>query len=155
MLRTEFLSRTADSRARMARIEMTLIYVLSGLLWLGAGIRVETAAAAAETAMRRLSAAPTVLTTKQEKDAAGTAGSEFRECAACPSMVVIPAGKFSMGSPEEEVDRREAEGPRHQVAIGKPLPFPSMRSRSISGMPAWRLRPARVPGMHGGGGSSP
>jgi formylglycine-generating enzyme required for sulfatase activity len=26
-----------------------------------------------------------------------------------------------MGSPEEEVDRREAEGPRHQVAIGKPF----------------------------------
>ena len=121
MLRTEFLSRTADSRAWMTRIEMTLICALSGLLWLGAGTRVETAASAAETVMRRLSAAPTVLTTKQEKGAAGTAGSEFRECAACPSMVVIPAGKFSMGSPEEEVDRREAEGPRHQVAIGKPF----------------------------------
>ena len=28
------------------------------------------------------------------------AGKEFRDCAACPEMVVIPAGSFMMGSPE-------------------------------------------------------
>src|SRR6202048_147846 len=119
MLRTGFLSRAVDSRAWMTRIETALFYVLSGLLWLGAHTCVETAAAAAETAMQRLSAAPTVLTTEQEKGAAETAVSEFKECAvACPSMVVIPAGKFSMGSSsmgssEEEVGRTEGEGPQH------------------------------------------
>jgi formylglycine-generating enzyme required for sulfatase activity len=72
--------------------------------------------------MQRLSAAPTALTAEQEKGAAETAGSEFKECAvACPSMVVIPAGKFSMGSPEEEVDRTEGEGPQHEVAIARPF----------------------------------
>jgi formylglycine-generating enzyme required for sulfatase activity len=122
MLRTELLSRAVDSRAWMTRIETALFYVLSGLLWLGAHTCVETAAAAAETAMQRLSAAPTVLTTEQEKGAAETAGSEFKECAvACPSMVVIPVGKFSMGSSEEEVGRTEGEGPQHEVAIAKPF----------------------------------
>ena len=122
MLRTEFLSRAVDSRAWMTRIETALFYVLSGLFWLGAHTCVETAADAAEMAMQRLSAAPTVLTTEQEKGAAETADSEFKECAvACPSMVVIPAGKFSMGSSKEEVGRTEGEGPQHEVAIAKPF----------------------------------
>jgi len=106
----------------MMRIGRALCYVLSGPLLLGAHTCVETAGAAAETAMQRLSAAPTVLTTEQEKAAAETAGSEFKECAvACPSMVVIPAGKFSMGSSKEEVGRTEGEGPQHEVAIAKPF----------------------------------
>jgi formylglycine-generating enzyme required for sulfatase activity len=59
---------------------------------------------------------------EQEKAAAETAGFEFRECAvACPSMVVIPAGKFSMGSSEEDADRTEDEGPQHEVTIAKPF----------------------------------
>jgi formylglycine-generating enzyme required for sulfatase activity len=122
MPRTEFLSRAVDSRAWMTRTETALFYVLSGLLWLGAHTCVETAAATAETAIQRLSAAPTVLSTEKEKGAAETAGSEFKECAvACPSMVVIPAGKFSMGSSEEEVGRTEGEGPQHEAAIAKPF----------------------------------
>ena len=122
MLRTEFLSPAVDSRCWMMRIGRALCYVLSGPLLLGAHTCVETAGAAAETAMQRLSAAPTVLTTEQEKAAAETAGSEFKECAvACPSMVVIPAGKFSMGSSKEEVGRTEGEGPQHEVAIAKPF----------------------------------
>jgi formylglycine-generating enzyme required for sulfatase activity len=69
--------------------------------------------------MQRL---PTALTMEQEKAAAETAGFEFRECAvACPSMVVIPAGKFSMGSSEEDADRTEDEGPQHEVTIAKPF----------------------------------
>jgi formylglycine-generating enzyme required for sulfatase activity len=46
----------------------------------------------------------------------------FRECAKdCPEMVVIPAGKFMMGSPETEKDRNKDEGPQHEVVIGKPF----------------------------------
>jgi formylglycine-generating enzyme required for sulfatase activity/serine/threonine protein kinase len=34
-------------------------------------------------------------------------------------LVLIPAGKFWMGSPEEEQERRADEGPRHEVEISK------------------------------------
>ena len=47
------------------------------------------------------------------------AGKEFRECGECPEMVVIPAGKFMMGSPGGELGRYGNEGPRHEVRIGK------------------------------------
>jgi len=60
----------------------------------------------------------TLLTIEQEKAAAETAGSEFRECAlACPLMVVIPAGKFTMGSSDNETGRTAGEGPQHEKAI--------------------------------------
>lgn len=50
---------------------------------------------------------------------AGRAGEqrEFRECADCPLMVVLPAGKFTMGSPRYEAGRFDEEGPQHAVAI--------------------------------------
>jgi formylglycine-generating enzyme required for sulfatase activity len=43
----------------------------------------------------------------------------FRECENCPEMVVVPAGKFMMGSPGGEKGRNENEGPQHVVTIGK------------------------------------
>jgi formylglycine-generating enzyme required for sulfatase activity len=64
-------------------------------------------------------------------------GSGFRDCPNCPEMVVIPAGKFMMGSSPEETDREVevaptsfastirkvvlTERPQHEVAIN--LPF--------------------------------
>jgi formylglycine-generating enzyme required for sulfatase activity/energy-coupling factor transporter ATP-binding protein EcfA2 len=45
----------------------------------------------------------------------------FQECSHCPEMVVIPAGSFTMGSPENEEGREEFEGPQHRVTIGKPF----------------------------------
>jgi formylglycine-generating enzyme required for sulfatase activity len=48
------------------------------------------------------------------------AGDSFRECAKdCPEMIVIPAGSFTMGSPEGEKGRRAREGPQHEVTIAK------------------------------------
>ena len=44
-------------------------------------------------------------------------GENFRDCASCPLMVVLPEGSFMMGSPESELDRWEDEGPRHDVTI--------------------------------------
>jgi formylglycine-generating enzyme required for sulfatase activity len=42
----------------------------------------------------------------------------FRECAKdCPEMIVVPAGKFTMGSPETEEGRSINEGPQHEVMI--------------------------------------
>ena len=36
-------------------------------------------------------------------------------------FVLIPAGKFTMGSPEDEMYRRSDEGPRHEVTITRPF----------------------------------
>ncbi len=48
-------------------------------------------------------------------------GETFRDCKTCPEMVVLPAGEFTMGSPEEERGRDDDEGPQHQVTILKPF----------------------------------
>ena len=36
-------------------------------------------------------------------------------------LVLIPAGKFLMGSPDDEIDRFKDEGPQHEVTISKPF----------------------------------
>jgi formylglycine-generating enzyme required for sulfatase activity len=41
----------------------------------------------------------------------------FRDCSTCPRMVVVPAGRFVMGSPADEDGRGDDEGPQHQVNI--------------------------------------
>jgi formylglycine-generating enzyme required for sulfatase activity len=38
-----------------------------------------------------------------------------------PEMVIIPAGTFLMGTPEDEPGRFDNEGPQHQVTIDKPF----------------------------------
>ena len=43
----------------------------------------------------------------------------FRDAPFAPELVVIPAGEFWMGSPEDEKERSEDEGPRHKVRIGR------------------------------------
>jgi hypothetical protein len=73
-------------------------------------------------APQRIAMDPTVLTVEQEKALASKPGSDFKECAnGCPEMIVIPAGKFIMGSPENELDRNASEGPPHEVTIAKPF----------------------------------
>ena len=110
--------RTADSGLRLSG---ALIIGSSGarhavlIVVLGvAGLDVIGSSACAQEAMA------TVL--EQEKARAAKPGSDFKECASgCPTMIVIPAGKFMMGSPENEPDRNASEGPQHKVTIAKPF----------------------------------
>jgi formylglycine-generating enzyme required for sulfatase activity len=37
----------------------------------------------------------------------------FKECRSCPEMVVVPAGEFMMGWPENEKGYSDNEGPQH------------------------------------------
>ena len=53
--------------------------------------------------------------------ATSSAGTMVRECAACPEMVVVPAGDYMMGSPDGEAGREKNEGPVHRVTIAEPL----------------------------------
>jgi formylglycine-generating enzyme required for sulfatase activity len=52
--------------------------------------------------------------------AALKAGQTFKECRNCPEMIVVPAGRFEMGSPASEPERRDNE---HQQAVTIARPF--------------------------------
>lgn len=44
-------------------------------------------------------------------------GQSFRDCDVCSDMVVVPAGSYTMGSPESEDGRYPNESPQHRVTI--------------------------------------
>ncbi len=46
---------------------------------------------------------------------------QFQECNHCPEMIVVPAGEFTMGSPEDEEGHTEDESPQHRVRFLKPF----------------------------------
>ena len=48
------------------------------------------------------------------------AGQTFSECRNCPEMMVLPAGKFTMGSPADEPERRENE-PQREITFARPF----------------------------------
>src|SRR6202048_149526 len=58
-----------------------------------------------------------VLTAAQESALRPKA--EFKECTDCPTMIVVPAGTFTMGSPNRT--NPPYEPPQHRVEIAKPF----------------------------------
>ena len=120
-----FVAIAAGTLAARARRSRTLIADLMSLLCLVTLGFMGPRAIAQEVvgqAPWRMAMDSTVLTGDQERAHAAKPGSDFKECAnSCPVMIVIPAGKLIMGSPENEPDRNASEGPQHQVTIAKPF----------------------------------
>jgi formylglycine-generating enzyme required for sulfatase activity/uncharacterized caspase-like protein len=52
----------------------------------------------------------------QSKDAPQP-GVPFKDCEDCPEMMVAPAGRFTMGSPDSEGGRRDIEAPQRTVEV--------------------------------------
>ena len=48
-------------------------------------------------------------------------GAVFQDAPFGPDMVVVPAGKFMMGSPDREPERLSSESPRHEVTFAQPF----------------------------------
>jgi formylglycine-generating enzyme required for sulfatase activity len=48
-------------------------------------------------------------------------GAEFRDCAECPPMVMLPAGNFVMGSGDEDLLAEPDEQPAHRVQVTAPF----------------------------------
>jgi formylglycine-generating enzyme required for sulfatase activity len=108
------------ARARARRVQalvgaLVLLLALGGVGWWKQGWLLEQY-------HWRWKMGPSVLTAEQEGEKAAKPGSDFKECATgCPTMVIVRAGKFMMGSPESEKDRSDNEGPQHEVTIAKPF----------------------------------
>lgn len=45
----------------------------------------------------------------------------------CPTMVVVPAGSFTMGSAKSEIDHSRDEEPQHEVAFARPFAIAKRR----------------------------
>ena len=68
-----------------------------------------------------LSALCSALLPNLAQAAAPQPGKVFKDCKDCPEMVVLPAGTFTMGTPDDEVGREPDEGPMHEVTFAKPF----------------------------------
>ena len=77
---------------------------------------------------RGVTPSPTPSATESRRTATGSAvarrelpnqGEVFRDCTDCPEMVVVPEGSYLMGSPADEPERWDDEGPRHPVTIAR------------------------------------
>jgi hypothetical protein len=110
------------TRARRVKVLVARLVTLLGLSGGGLVYREAIAQEVMGQNRWRMATIPTVLTVEQEQLKAGKPGSDFKECAnGCPMMIVVPVGKFTMGSPENESGREASERPQHEVAIAKPF----------------------------------
>ena len=72
-------------------------------------------------AVAKATGVPGIRPGQVQRKRARNPGDTFRDCPECPELVVVPAGSFMMGSPDGEEDRRDGEGPLHEVRIDYPL----------------------------------
>ncbi len=109
--------RERRAAARRKRRVQTLVGALA-LLLIAAGVAWFNQDYLREQYYWRFEMGPDVLTKAGER--ALNPGDDFEECRkGCPNLVVIPAGKFVMGSPEIQGEANER--PQHEVTIAKPF----------------------------------
>ncbi|ACE84113.1 formylglycine-generating enzyme family protein [Cellvibrio japonicus] len=48
-------------------------------------------------------------------------GTLLKDCDVCPEIVVLPAGSYIMGTPDDEIGRQPDEGPQRTVTFAKPF----------------------------------
>ncbi|MFO0878905.1 MAG: formylglycine-generating enzyme family protein [Gemmataceae bacterium] len=70
-------------------------------------------------------------------------------------FVLIPAGKFVMGSPSDEAGRRDNEGPQHEVIITRPFYLGIHPVTQAQYLKVMGTNPARFQGAAGGGPDHP
>jgi formylglycine-generating enzyme required for sulfatase activity len=58
---------------------------------------------------------------KPQRPASPAPGVVFRDCERCPEVVVVPPGRYRMGSPGGERGRQGNEGPAREVSIERPV----------------------------------
>ncbi len=86
--------------------------------------RADRAEAARQKAADDLAAAQNQRQRDTRKDTAAGAAKvrdNFKDCPDCPEMVVVPAGSFTMGSPDKEPEHQSYESPQHEVTFEKPF----------------------------------
>lgn len=114
--REKALARERSALDRMKLAQKAIAALLLGIVTIG--ITWQNQRVFYEWYTWRVSMMPSVLTEAKEKEYAAVPGASFRECAiGCPLMVVVPAGSFMMGSPDNEDGREDDEGPRRKVSI--------------------------------------
>ena len=69
----------------------------------------------------QLYALPNARTLRTTQEVALEEKDTFKECSDCPEMIPDALGNFTMGSPNNEKDRNETEGPQHEVTIANPF----------------------------------
>jgi sulfatase modifying factor 1 len=99
------LTREKPGRALFVAATILVLASTAGVFLLGRG---STDPAASLTA--KVSVAPVVVQSPRPT---------FKDCSVCPEMVELPAGEFTMGSPADEVGRKQVEGPQRRVTIAK------------------------------------
>ncbi|MFP8932336.1 SUMF1/EgtB/PvdO family nonheme iron enzyme, partial [Pseudomonas aeruginosa] len=87
-------------------------------------------------------AALIVATAPAFADEAKKPGTVFKDCKDCPEMVVLPAGSFPMGTPDDELGRQPDEGPLHAATSANP--FPLSRYQATARALAPHLKPLLV-----------
>lgn len=115
-----FTVQTEPSDARVRILNIGPPYE-AGMLLPPGEYRVEVSAAGYEprTGVVPHGSSPTTHRVALQKERPGV-GDRFRDCPECPEMVVVPAGRFTMGS-RREAGRGRNEGPVHSVTIREPF----------------------------------
>ena len=119
-LLASFTVQTEPSDARVRILNIGPPYE-AGMLLPPGEYRVEVSAAGYEPKTDAVphGSSPTMHQVALEKGRPAV-GDRFRDCPECPEMVVVPAGRFAMGS-RREAGRGRDEGPVRSVTISEPF----------------------------------